>query len=418
MAMTRRISLPGSERPAVPGAEVLGPADPNQRISVTLVLHPKQEIGGERRLLPMCRQELAATRGADLSDIAQVQEFAHQHGLDVAEISLPRRSVVVAGSVEALSRAFGTQLSHVQVEGRVVRQRTGALTVPEELGGKVAAVLGLDDRPQARPHFRIRAGGPSGAGQARALAALAPTTFTPPQLAAIYQFPPGDGTGECIAIVELGGGFTTADVEAYFAGLGLTPPAVTSIAVDNGANSPSGNPNSADGEVLLDVEVAGAVAPGAKLAVYFAPNTSQGFVDAITTAIHDSVNNPSVVSISWGQAEEGWTAQAIQAMDQAFQDAAALGVTILVAAGDDGSEDSLQDGQLHVDFPAGTAYDAAPGWNAATGWGSVIGTALQQASATPAAAAGTAAVPAVPGTPGTPGPLPGPSPAPGVAGVS
>jgi len=81
----------------------------------------------------------------------------------------------------------------------------------------------------------------------------------------------------------------------------------------------------------------------------------------VTTAIHDSVNNPSVVSISWGQSEEGWTAQAMQAMDQAFQDAATLGVTILVASGDDGSEDSVQDGQLHVDFPASSPNATACG---------------------------------------------------------
>jgi kumamolisin len=335
------------------------------------VLHPKQEIGSERRPSPLSRPELAAVRGADLGDIARIQAFAHQHGLDIAEISLPRRSVVLAGSVDALSLAFATQLSHVQIEGRIVRQRTGALTVPDYLGGMVAAVLGLDDRPQARPHFRI---GGAGAGQARALAAQATPTFTPPQLAAIYQFPPGDGTGECIAIVELGGGYTPADINAYFAGLGLTPPAVTSIAVDNGANSPSGDPSSADGEVLLDIEVAGAVAPGAKIAVYFAPNTSQGFVDAITTAIHDSINNPSVVSISWGQAEEGWTPQAMQAMDQAFQDAAALGVTILVAAGDDGSEDGIQDGQLHTDFPASSPNVTACGGTSLTaGAGNTIG---------------------------------------------
>ncbi|HEY6324734.1 MAG TPA: S53 family peptidase [Thermoanaerobaculia bacterium] len=373
MAVTRRVSVPGSERQPVPGAKVLGPADPSQRISVTLVLHPRQEIGSERRPCPLSRLELAAARGADLADIALIQEFAHLHGLDIAEISLPRRSVVLAGSVDAMSRAFTTQLSRVQLEGRVVRQRTGALTVPQHLGGRIAAVLGLDDRPQARPHFRI-GGAAAGAGQARALAAAVTPTFTPPQLAAIYQFPPGDGTGECIAIVELGGGYTAADINAYFAGLGLTPPAVTAIAVDNGANSPSGDPSSADGEVLLDIEVAGAVAPGAKIAVYFAPNTSQGFVDAVTSAIHDSVNNPSVVSISWGQAEEGWTAQAIQAMDQAFQDAAALGVTILVASGDDGSEDSVADGQLHTDFPASSPNVTACGGTTLTaGAGSAIG---------------------------------------------
>src|SRR5204863_2152680 len=120
------------------------------------------------------------------------------------------------------------------------------------------------------------------------------------------------GKGQCVAIIELGGGFRTADLRAYFQQLGLAVPKVVSVSVDHGRNHPAG-PNSADGEVMLDIEVVGGVAPGATIAVYFAPNTTRGFLDAITTAVHDSVRKPSIVSISWGQAEDapgGWTAQA------------------------------------------------------------------------------------------------------------
>ena len=103
---------------------------------------------------------------------------------------------------------------------------------------------------------------------------------------------------------------------------------------------------------MLDIEVAGAVAPEAKIVVYFTSNTSQGFLDAITQAVHDTVNKPSVISISWGGPESTWTAQAIEQFDQAFQAAAALGITVTVAAGDNGSSDGVDDGQAHVDFPA------------------------------------------------------------------
>jgi kumamolisin len=74
------------------------------------------------------------------------------------------------------------------------------------------------------------------------------------------------------------------------------------VSVDGAGNTPTGNPNSADGEVALDIEVAGAIAPGAKIVVYFGPNTDQGFLDAVTTAIHDSANSPTILSISWGGA--------------------------------------------------------------------------------------------------------------------
>jgi kumamolisin len=131
--------------------------------------------------------------------------------------------------------------------------------------------------------------------------------------------------------------------------------------VDGAANSPAGDPGGADGEVLLDIEVAGAVAPGAHIAVYFAPNTDAGFVDAVTTAVHDRANAPSVVSISWGGPESTWTLQAQRALDGAFADAAALGVTVCAAAGDNGSGDGVGDGRAHADFPASSPHVLACG---------------------------------------------------------
>jgi kumamolisin len=107
---------------------------------------------------------------------------------------------------------------------------------------------------------------------------------------------------------------------------------------------------------MLDIEVAAAVAPKAKIAVYFAPNTNKGFLDAITKALHDTTNKPSVISISWGSAEKNWTGQAMTAFDQAFQTAASMGVTVCCAAGDNGSGDGAGDGKQHVDFPASSPF--------------------------------------------------------------
>jgi kumamolisin len=123
---------------------------------------------------------------------------------------------------------------------------------------------------------------------------------------------------------------------------------------------------------MLDIEVVAAVAVGAKVAVYFAPNTDQGFLDALTMAIHDTKNKPSVISISWGGPESSWTAQAMQAMDSAAQAAAALGVTITVASGDNGSDDGVGDGANHVDFPASSPHVLACGGTTLKGSGSTI----------------------------------------------
>jgi kumamolisin len=161
-------------------------------------------------------------------------------------------------------------------------------------------------------------------------------------------------------LIELGGGYKTADLKAYFKTLGLAVPTVTAVLVDGGKNAPS-NANSADGEVMLDIEVSAAVAPGAKIAVYFTPNTDQGFIDAISTAVHDTTNKPSVISISWGGPESTWTAQSMTALDSACQAAAALGVTITVAVGDNGSTDGVAGTTNHVDFPASSPHVLACG---------------------------------------------------------
>ena len=148
-------------------------------------------------------------------------------------------------------------------------------------------------------------------------------------------------------------------------------PSVTAASVDGAANAPGQDPNGADGEVLLDIEVAGAVAPGAAQVVYFAPNTDQGFVDGVTSAVHASPT-PTAISISWGQSEDTWTAQGRTALDQAMADAAALGITVCVAAGDNGSGDAQTDGAVHADFPASSPHALACGGtslrgNASTG---------------------------------------------------
>jgi kumamolisin len=177
----------------------------------------------------------------------------------------------------------------------------------------------------------------------------------------LYGFPQGTGQGTCIGIIELGGGYRPADLRTYFKRLGIALPKVSAVSVDHGKNQPTGKVNGPDGEVMLDIEVAGAVAPGAAVVVYFAPNTDAGFLDAVTTAVHDATNKPSVISISWGGPESTWTSQAMTAFDEAFQAAAAMGITVCVAAGDNGSSDGVNDGANHVDFPASSPHALACG---------------------------------------------------------
>jgi kumamolisin len=345
------VRLPGSERAPLPGAKAAGPLDTTARAEVTLVLRRRaelpDEVVGGRRLLTS--SELAEQYGADPADVALVTHTLEGLGLQVTDVQPATRRIKVAGTLGELSRAFGTTLQLVtsaDASGRPVthRYRTGALYVPAALAGVVTAVLGLDTRPSARPHFRHQA-------------AAQGTAYTAVQVADIYQFPAGTtGAGQTIAVIELGGGFETSDLTSYFGGLGLPVPSITAVSVDGASNAPGSDPNGADVEVALDIQVIGAAAAGAAQLVYFAPNNGdQGFVDAISDASTASPT-PIAISISWGESEDSWTAQGRQAMDSAIADAAALGITVCVAAGDNGSGDGVSDGQAHCDFPASSPY--------------------------------------------------------------
>jgi len=349
MAEQSRIVLSGSERAPMSGATLVGPTDPNQLVEISIVLKQRRELRLDHlqnRIIS--HEDFASTYGADPENVNRIRAFAEANNLQVMDRGdeIARRTVMVQGTVANLEKAFGVTLNDYDHPAGRYRGRVGAIYLPAELADIVQGVFGLDNRPQAKPHFRIRQA--TGASDA----AAPDVSYSPVQVAELYSFPTDvNGAGQTIGIVELGGGYNPSDIADYFQSLGIAPPNVTSVSVDNGSNSPT-NPNGADSEVLLDIEVAGAVAPGAHIVVYFAPNTSQGFQDAMSTAIHDTTNNPSVVSISWGGPESSWTSQSMQTMDQVAQEAAALGVTITAAAGDNGSSDGVSDGSNNVDFPA------------------------------------------------------------------
>jgi len=349
MAEQDKTALSGSERAALSGSNVVGPTDPNQLVEISIVVKQRRPLNlADLQGKILSHDDFASTYGADPEHIKRVEAFVSANNLSVVETGdeIARRTIKVRGTVANLEKAFSVTLNDYEHPVGRYRGRTGSVYIPSELSDVIQGVFGLDNRPQAKPHYRFR--GISGASDA----ATPDISYNPPQVAQLYSFPTGaTGAGQTIGIIELGGGYEQDDITNYFQSLGLTPPTVTSVSVDNGSNSPS-TPDSADAEVLLDIEVSGGVAPGANIVVYFTSNTSQGFQDALSTAIHDTTNNPSVISISWGGPESSWTSQFLTSFDQVALEGAALGVTITVAAGDDGSSDGADDGSNNVDFPA------------------------------------------------------------------
>jgi kumamolisin len=368
MPNSNRISLKGSERASLPGAQAVGTTDPHQLIEVSVVLRRRQQLTiQEKQTKALNHAEFASQYGANPADVDLIRRFASEHNLQMLERGdeVQRRIVILAGTAAAMEKAFSVELRDYEHPEGSYRGRTGSIQVPAEYADCIQGVFGLDDRPAAKPHFRSST--MRGAFGAR----TSSTSYTPTQVAQAYHFPQGNASGQTIGIIELGGGYRSADLKQYFHSLGLQAPKIRSVSVLHGKNRPS-SPQSADGEVMLDIEVAAAVAQGANVVVYFAPNTDQGFQNALSVAIHDQLNRPSVISISWGGPESSWTQAAMESMDQIASEAAALGITITVAAGDSGSSDGVNDGQNHVDFPASSPHVLACGGTNLIANGTVI----------------------------------------------
>lgn len=351
-----------------PGRQEAPSGPPEADLEFTLILRPRTDravagMGGEGAESVstgdfVARSELGRLRGASPGDIMTVRSWAATRGLRVVRTRPERREVVLAAPLTQISSLFGAQFETDATTTPPRRRVLSGPVVPVDLTEVVVAVLGLDSGPFVPPRLR-RLPLPS---SPIPLNQAAPLSFYPTQVAAVYRYPASSSArGRCIGLLELGGGYQPADLQSYFAGLGLAPPTVVPVPVDGGANRPTGDPNGPDGEVALDLEVAGSVAPDAKLAVYFAPNTDQGFLAAVSAAVHDQENTPTVLSISWGGPEAGWPGPTIQAFEHAFQDAALVGMTVCVAAGDNGSGDGLSDGLAHVDYPAASPYVLACG---------------------------------------------------------
>jgi subtilase family serine protease len=333
----------------MPGARAIGPTSPHQLIEISVVLKNRQPLNlSQHRGQTLSYSDFARTYGAEPNDIELIRHFARENNLEVLTRGdeIHRRTVTLAGTAADMEKAFNVELVGFEHPDGTYRSHTGPIQVPKACASVIQGIFGLDNRPVAHPHFRTRSTNRAFGSRAST------TTYTPLQVASLYDFPPNaDGDGQTIGIIELGGGYRPADLQQYFHGLNLRIPPVRAVLVDHANNRPS-TPNSADAEVMLDIEIAGAVANGASLAVYFTSNTARGFQDALSTAVHDQLHTPSVLSISWGNAEETWSDQSMECFDQVAQEAALLGITIIVASGDNGSSEGMANNQNHVDFPA------------------------------------------------------------------
>ncbi len=371
--MSKHFRLRGSSRPATRAIE---PVKPGERLTVTIYVQrdpqgtpapTAHELG---RLAPRARsylrpEQAVAAFGAAPSDLDAVVAFAKAHKLKVVEQSIAKRLVRVSGTAKQVDAAFGVELHHYKhPEGGTYRSYKGEVLLPAELAGVVEGVLGLDNRKmvRTRPHRSKRAAEAEAGGEPPANA------YTPPMLAKLFDFPDGDGAGQCVAVLAFNGegtkgGYEPRALEGYFADtLKQAAPKLTDVVVQGPGNDPGDGSEESDatGEVLLDLCTVGGVVPGANVAVYFTEFTEEGWVNAIKAAVADTTNKPKVISCSYGNPEDepkgAWTEQAVKLVNGAFEQAAAQGITICCASGDEGSADEPDTKTPHVDFPASSPW--------------------------------------------------------------
>jgi kumamolisin len=358
MAQTHTL-VKGSERIPLPGARALGAAHAEQWVEVTVKLKRKTALPEltERPKQILTRDELAAKYGSDPADVEKAAKAFSAMGLEVLHTDPKTRTVELGGTVSAMNAAFGVKLMRFKHDGEEYRGRVGAVQIPSELSNLVEGVFGLDNRRVNKRHPHTAAMHATAVAKAKA---KSHPWFFPADLAGIYNFPNGDGTEQCIGLLEFDGGYFESDLQAFCQAANVPMPTLVPISVDG---TPTNQMNDAAVEVMLDVEVVAGVCPKATIPVYFSSFTEKGWINALDAVIQDKQNDPSVVSISWGNSEDGawWTASAIQQVNEAFKEAALLGITICLASGDDGSSDAVMDGHAHVDFPASSPYVLAVG---------------------------------------------------------
>ncbi|WP_051740256.1 protease pro-enzyme activation domain-containing protein [Kitasatospora sp. MBT66] len=377
-----RVTLPNTLNPAVAHSEKKGDIPAEQQISVAVSLKLRDADALERFLAAvgtpgapefgryLTPEQFTDRFGPTQASVDQVRAYLTAQGLTVTEVSANRQVVNARGTTAQVSQAFGTHES-AYVDPQTQRSffaNDAAASVPSELAATVQGVSGLDNHPVRRTHL-VRPGTPAsdvapGAtpGAVPGAVAASPSGLSPAQYTGAYNLnrTGADGTGVTVALWEFDG-YSKSNLTTYDSQYGLSGPAVSTVSVD-GANYDS-RPGDGQGEVELDSEIVRGAAPKATQLVYEAPNSDQGEIDMANKIVSD--NRVSVISISWGSCEPDTTPASMTAVDNAFKQAAAQGISVFSASGDDGSRDCTRSTSgstvKAVDFPASSPHQTGVG---------------------------------------------------------
>ena len=349
-ASSSHVLFAGSARDEPPGARLVGDLDPEAPLALTLHFRrrsPAPPAGSAEDLArfrrPMSRLALEHQRArTHARAAARIATFLRDHGVTVRDIDFTSRRMEIEAPARVLTELFHAQVKLYTDGVRTFRARTGTLQAPRHIAPWTRAVVGFDQRPlPVRPAVE-----PGDAARA----------LPPREVAALYGIPlDRDVSRQCVGILALGGGYKPEDLAAAFVPIGRPPPQITEVSV-GGATNQFGENDRLDQELALDLQVIATLLPGARIVLYFAATSQQGIADALDKAVHDTANNPRVISVSFGVAELHWTDARREAVNASLCDAARLRVAVVAPAGDDLATCREPDGKAHVWFPASSPY--------------------------------------------------------------
>jgi kumamolisin len=295
-------------------------------------------------------QEFVRLYGPSPATVARVEAYLRSQGFSVTGVSRNLMLVHARATTEVVERAFSVSIGDYVHGALRFYAASSDPRLPPAVAADVQAVLGLDDAPLFRPML---------VPNTKVSAQSTPSGYSPEQIATAYDWPSitntQNGAGVVIANATAeSSNLSTRDLDTFWNTYGLPTHTVNVIDVDGSSTSTSGTI-----ETTIDEERSGAMAPGATLDVYDAASaTDSDFTDTYNTIVND--NTAQVVTTSWGEPESDASSSTLTADDNIFKQAAAQGMSVFAAAGDNGSSDGTSNPDT-ADYPASDPYVVACG---------------------------------------------------------
>jgi subtilase family serine protease len=362
---THRLALPGTVHRLANAANDRGIAPdgmPLERVHVVLKRSDAQEAALKQAIADMHTPGAAAFHqwltpeqfgqrfGPSDADIQTLTAWLGDHGFSVTKINPGKQTLEISGTAGQFRDTFQSQIHAYQVNGQTHYANATDPQIPAALAPVFGGFASLNNFQlkstiktlgKAQFNTATHAVTPSWTEGLSGLSfVLAPGDFAKQyDLTPLYSAGT-NGTGQTIAIVNESN-ISLALVNQYRSlfGLSVNPPVVIIDGNDpgiDGVNNPDG-PNYASVEAYLDVEEAGAVAPGATIDLVIGADTAleSGLILAAEHAVYGNI--APVISVSFGECEASQGASENAFINSLWEEAAAQGQTVLVSSGDNGS---------------------------------------------------------------------------------